>query len=229
MNSNQWNIVYNIFDHDVKYYVNKIKSIKNINKKPEMARIHFRHNYKGVKKIPVIHDDHNSVDYISSALVTSHGLNGISMHRIEIRHNMAYIFIADKKLSNFLYSSGNNYIDVNIFNTFSIKYILAAALHIDDKLNFVLNYDDDNRFIDFLVPKNINFLIKARIYKETKIFTEDISFGDEPVATQMKYNKIKIFNIKYNSRRCLGIVQGGDIHKFLFDISGLYNNYQYKL
>ena len=215
--SNGWDIETGIFTgKNPDNYIKKIMEVNSRNTLPDIRRVDlkFKHVFHGVKYLPLLHDSVNKVDYLSLGFVyDSYGHLGFN--RIEIRNKKAYIFIADKNY--FAGKEGN--VRVRIFNTCSIKHILAASVHMEDKFKFIRNYNDDNNYYDDIIPVNSYFIIDAEISRETESFRETISFGKEVITRVMVYNRLKIFRFSFNKKLCCGITQGGDDHLFLYRVA----------
>ncbi len=197
-------------------YVDKIQSITTIKDEKEFSIRYkkFKHVFHGNGSLPLFYDSTNRVNYLALGFVyDSYGHLGFN--RIEVRNNKSYIFIADK---HYFYGKKGN-VPVKIFNTCSIKYMLAASLHIEDKKKFILNYDSDNSFCCDIIPADANFIIDAEITRETDVFHENISFGKEIINAMLEYNILKIHRISFNEKKCSGIVQGGNDHLFLYRLT----------
>ena len=89
----------------------------------------------------------------------------------------------------------------------------------EDKEKFILNYDNMNRFRSGIIPYDANFVIDAEISQQTEIFKEKISFGEEFIESEMKYNRLKIHRISFDEKKCYGIIQGAEDHLFLYKIA----------
>ncbi|WMT52170.1 MAG: hypothetical protein RE471_04645 [Ferroplasma sp.] len=215
--SNGWNIETGIFTgENPDEYVKKISEVSSRNNMhgSRNVKLKFRHKFHGVKYFPLLHDSINNVDYLSLGFVyDSYGHLGFN--RIEVRNRKAYIFIADKNY----FSDKEGNVRVRIFNTCSIKHILAASVHMEDKIKFLMNYDDNNIYYDRIIPEDCAFIIDAEISRVTESFMETISFGKEVIKRTMVYNRLKIFRFSFNEKRCCGIIQGGDDHLFLYKVA----------
>ncbi len=216
INFRKWKIKVNLFSgYNINGYSeiieNKMKINNNVHyseKKP-----HFKHSSRRLNDLPLLLDNINGTKYLSAAFVYDE-YGHLSFNRIEIRNNKSFIFIADKNY--FKNKVGN--VKVKIFNTDKIKYILAASFHMENKRNFILNYDSDNVIFNNIIPYNSYFEIDADILRETSVFKEKISFGSEIIENKMIYNALKIKRIKFNNRECFGIIQGGNDHLFLYNL-----------
>jgi hypothetical protein len=221
--ANGWSIYTDIFKgQNIGEYIGKIKSAENITTENEclIKPEKFKHVIHGARALPLFHDIVNKVDYLALGFVYD-TYGHLGFNRIEIRNKKAYIFIADQNY--FKGKKGN--IKVRIFNTFSIKHILAASFHLEDKKKFIINYDKNNVFYNDIIPVSSRFVIDAEISRETEYFQEEISFGDEVIKHKMEYNRLKIHRIRFNEKKCYGIAQGGEDHLFLYKISiGLEKN-----
>jgi hypothetical protein len=215
--SNSWDIQTGIFmGKNPEEYIKKIIEVNSRNTVPNTGRIDlkFKHTFHSVKYLPMLHDSVNRVDYLSLGFVyDSYGHLGFN--RIEVRNKKAYIFIADKNY----FSGKEGNIKVKIFNTCSVKHILAASVHMEDKIKFLRNYDKENTYYDRIIPQDSSFIIDAEISRERKPFMETISFGRELVSRTIFYNRLKIFRFSFNEKRCCGIIQGGNDHLFLYKIA----------
>ena len=215
--SNGWDISTGIFTgKSPEEYIKKIMDVNNGNTMPDSmsANLKFIHNFHGVKYWPLFHDPVNKVDYLPLGFVyDSYGHLGFN--RIEVRNKKAYIFIADKNY----FSGKEGNVKVRIFNTCSVKHILAASVHMVDKLKFIKNYDDNNKYYDNIIPDASYFIIDAEISRETKSFRETLSFGKEIINRTIVYNRLKIFRFRFNKKLCCGIIQGSDDHLFLYKIA----------
>ncbi|WP_298278887.1 hypothetical protein [Ferroplasma sp.] len=215
--SNGWNIETGIFTG--KNPDEYVKKILEVNSKDAMyesrsVRLKFRHKFHGVKYLPLLHDSINNVDYLSLGFVyDSYGHLGFN--RIEVRNRKAYIFIADKNY----FSGKEGNVRVRIFNTCSVKHILAASVHMEDKIKFLMNYDNNNIYYNKIIPEDCAFIIDAEISRETESFRETISFGKEIINRTMVYNRLKIFRFSFNEKHCCGIIQGGYDHLFLYKVA----------
>ena len=215
--ANGWRVYTDLFmESSVDEYIEKIKLVNKIGgrNKYSIDGKKFKHIFHGSRSLPLFHDVVNKTDYLALGFVyDSYGHLGFN--RIEIRNKKAYIFIADKNY--FKGKKGN--VRVSIFNTCSIKYILAASFHMEDKEKFILNYDNMNRFRSGIIPYDANFVIDAEISQQTEIFKEKISFGEEFIESEMKYNRLKIHRISFDEKKCYGIIQGAEDHLFLYKIA----------
>ena len=215
--ANGWRVYTDLFmESSVDEYIEKIKLVNKIGgrNKYSIDGKKFKHVFHGSRSLPLFHDVVNKTDYLALGFVyDSYGHLGFN--RIEIRNHKAYIFIADKNY--FKGKRGN--VRVSIFNTSSIKHILAASVHMEDKEEFILNYDNTNRFRSGIIPYDANFVIDAEISQKTEIFKEKISFGEELIESDMKYNRLKIHKISFDEKKCYGIIQGGKDHLFLYKIA----------
>ncbi len=213
INSNGWKIYINLFEN-----MNSDSCIKTLedmdykNNNYKIKKNNFKHSFDK-KYLPLLYDDLNNVYYLALGFVYD-DYKHLSFNRIEKRNNSYYIYIADKKYFN--NKKGN--IKIRIFNTFSLKHIFAASFSFMDKNGFILNYDDNNSFIDGIIPYDAKFIIDAEILREYKKFNENISFGKEIINDDMLYNKLKIKNIYFNKKECYGIIQGGYDHEFLYEM-----------
>ncbi|WP_337860861.1 hypothetical protein [Ferroplasma sp.] len=227
LESNGWKVYVDLFkDNKTKEYEAKIRSVNSIKEDNNyfIKKKKFKHSFKGLKSIPLLHDSLNNVKYLALGFVyDSYGHLGFN--RIEIRNNKAYIFIADK--SYFKGKAGN--IKVKIFNTCSVKYIIAASIHMEDKKEFLLKYDDKNIFCCGIIPENAYFIIDAEILREKRSFVEKISFGSEIIDAKMEYNVLKIRRIQFNKKECCGIIQGGEDHQFLYKLAIALGNHMGKI
>jgi len=207
-----WKIYINLFEnHNINDYKEKIMNI-NYNNNYYIRKNNFKHKFDK-KYLPLLYDNLNNVYYLALGFVYDE-YKHLSFNRIEKRNNNYYIYIANKKY--FENRKGN--VKVKIFNTFSLKHIFAASFPFKDKNKFILNYDNNNKFIDGIIPYDSNFIINAEILREYKIFNENISFGNEIINNNMFYNKLKIKDIKFNKKVCYGIIQGGFDHRFLYNL-----------
>ncbi len=215
--SNGWDISTGIFTgQNSEDYIKKIIEVYNKNSTANIRNValKFRHTFHSIKYWPLLHDPVNKVDYLPLGFVyDSYGHLGFN--RIEIRNKKAYIFIADKNY----FSGKEGNVKVRIFNTCSVKHILAASVHMVDKLKFIKNYDDNNKYYDNIIPDASYFIIDAEISRETKSFRETLSFGKEIINRTIVYNRLKIFRFRFNKKLCCGIIQGSDDHLFLYKIA----------
>ena len=140
--NNGWKINYDSLSaYSIEYFIDKLKNIETNNEKREQVfkQKSFKHFYRSDKDLPFLHDDINNVNYLSLGFVNVDGSNNISMHRIEKRNSKFYIYIADPKLKGILNNQQKNSLKATVYNTSLLKYIIAGSLHIDDKLNLLLN------------------------------------------------------------------------------------------
>ncbi len=229
--NNGWKINYDSLSvYSIEYFIDKLKNIERNDEKRDQVFKHksFKYFYRSDKNLPFLHDSINNVNYLSLGFVYVEGSNNISMHRIEERNSKFYIYIADQKLKTLLKERQKNNLKATIYNTSLLKYIIAGSLHLDDKLKLLLNYDDNNSFLQGIMPYDVNFIMDVIIENKLKTFHEKISFGNELIDTDMVYNELKIKSIQFNNKECYGIIQGGEDHRFLYNLSMSYNGYSYK-
>jgi hypothetical protein len=225
--ANGWKVNTEIFaNKKIDEYIKIIGTVNNMHENNEyyIKPKKFKHSFRGTKYLPLFYDSTNNVNYLALGFVfDSYGHLGFN--RIEIRNRKAYIFIADKNY--FDGKIGN--IKVKIFNTCSIKYIIAASVHMDDKMKFILKYDGKNTFCCGMVPENAYFVIDAEILRKKCYFNESISFGTETIKVRMGYNCLKIKRVRFDSKECCGIIQGGKDHQFLYKLGIEMGNHMEKI
>ena len=225
--ANGWQVYIDFFRNtQLDEFVDKINSTNAIEVKNNFSikNKKFKHVFHGIKSLPLFYDPLNRVNYLTLGFVyDSYGHLGF--YRIEVRNNKEYIFIADKNY----FKGKNGNIPVKIFNTCSVKYIIASSFHMDDKKKFILNYDNNNSFYQGIIPVNTNFIIDAEIMRDKETFQERISFGEEIINAKLDYNRLKIHRISFDEKKCSGILQGGNDHLFLYKLGNALGKIQGKI
>ncbi|MEM0139889.1 MAG: hypothetical protein QXZ44_04675 [Ferroplasma sp.] len=219
--SNGWKIYLNIFQNmqEGKYMASIRSAVNSDNENSSLIKEpFFLHSSKRLLSLPLIDDIKNNARYLAAGFVYDE-YGHLGLHRIEVRNNKSYIFIANK--SYFDNKTGD--IKIKIFNTPLLKYIFAASFHMENIQKFLMNYDSQNAVFNGIIPYSTSFLIDAAITRQTGTFNEELSFGSERIRRPLEYNRLEIANIKFNKKECYGIEQGGIDHIFLYKLGKALN------
>ncbi len=180
---------------------------------PKYRKKSFLHSTSNKRYFPCVYDDENHVFYSTMILNID---NHYSMHRIEKRNNVFYIYIADKKLRE-IYKNKNRkgFLKVKIFATASMPFLYAASVHMNDKLKYLTKHD-----ITFIkntnLPWDSDIIIDAMLMPEFKEFNESFILGYGKKKGLIKYQRLKIKKMYFSEMICHIVAQGSEDHYKLF-------------